>query len=141
MTTREASVGDATAIAHLITQLGYPTTAEQMHARLMSLADDSNSKAFVSEVDKNAVGMIGVRVDRGFEYDGIQGRIVALVVDESIRGTGIGRSLVEAAECWARERSAHKMMVNTANHRTRTHDFYRSLGYETTGLRFVKPLR
>jgi GNAT superfamily N-acetyltransferase len=137
---RVASIDDAAAIAVLITQLGYPATTTQMADRLSALCGDSHYRAMVAEVNGLAVGMIGLRVDRGYEYDGVQARIVALVVDESYRGAGIGRALVEAAETWALERGAHKIMVNTAHRRTRTHEFYRSIGYESTGLRFVKTL-
>jgi N-acetylglutamate synthase-like GNAT family acetyltransferase len=140
MQLRSATIDDASALADLITQLGYATTADQMRDRLAPLLSDPIYGTLVAEVDRRVVGMVGLRMDRGHEYDGVQGRIVALVVHESVRGKGIGGSLVEAGELWARERGAHKIMVNTANHRTRTHEFYRALGYEMTGLRFVKPL-
>ena len=137
---RAGSRDDAATVAKLITELGYPTSAEQMHERLAMFVHDANYHAVVAVVDARVVGFIGLRVDRGYEYDGVQGRIVALVVDESQRGRGIGRALVDAGEAWARERGAHKIMVNTAHHRARTHEFYRSIGYESTGVRFVQAL-
>lgn len=141
---RDATIFDAHALSLLITQLGYPTTAEQMHTRLPPLLNDAGDAVngtIVAELDGRVVGMIGLRIDRGHEYDGVQGRIVALVVDAGSRGAGIAKSLVRAAEQWSHERGAHRIMVNTANHRTHTHEFYRRLGFEMTGLRFVKPLR
>lgn len=140
MTIRDATMNDASVLAALITQLGYPTRIERMRERLAALLIDQNYKDLVAEIDHCVVGMIGLRIDRGYEYDGVQGRIVALVVDEACRGSGIGKSLVEAGERWAREQGAHKIMVNTAHHRARTHEFYRSIGYESTGLRFSKSM-
>ena len=140
MQLRNVTIDDVSAVADLITQLGYRTTADQMRDRLASLMSDPAYGTLVAEIGDRVVGMIGLRMDRGHEYDGVLGRIVALVVDESARGKGTGRSLVEAGERWARQRGARKLMVSTANHRTRTHEFYRALGYEMTGLRFVKPL-
>ena len=137
---RRATIDDSAALAPLMTQLGYSTTDEQMRARVSPLLMDLNYQAMVATLEDRLVGMIGLRVDLGYEYDGVQARIVALVVDESCRGSGIGSQLVEAGERWARERGAHKVMVNTAHRRTQTHAFYRSVGYESTGLRFVKSL-
>ena len=141
MRTRSATVEDASVLAELITQLGYPTTAEEMRPRLWPMLADPVYGTIVAEVDGAVVGMIGLRVDRGHEYDGVQGRIVALVVDAKFRGIGVGKALVREAEQWSSERSARKLMVNTSNYRTHTHEFYRHLGFDMTGLRFVKPLR
>jgi GNAT superfamily N-acetyltransferase len=141
MQLRYATLADAPALAQLITQLGYPTNLDQMRARLCPLLSDPVYHTIVAEIDGAVVGMIGLRIDRGHEYDGVQGRIVALVADSKFRGTGVGKALVREAERWSRERGAHKIMVNTANHRTHTHEFYRRLGFEMTGLRFVKALR
>ncbi|CAN5408989.1 GNAT family N-acetyltransferase [soil metagenome] len=141
VTIRAAIIDDSSPLAALITQLGYPTTTPQMSGRLAPLLVDPNYRALVAEISGRVVGMIGLRIDRGYEYDGMQARIVALVVDESVRGRGVGKSLMAAGESWAGERGAHKIMVNTSNHRTKTHEFYRAVGYEATGLRFVKILK
>jgi GNAT superfamily N-acetyltransferase len=137
---RNATSSDAPALAELITQLGYPTTPEQMQTRLPPLLVEPINGTFVAELDGRVIGMIGLRIDRAHEYDGVQGRILALVVDESARGKGIGSALVAAGERWARERGAAKIVVTTAKHRERTHDFYRTLKYDFTGLRFGKLL-
>ena len=137
---RNATISDAPALAALITQLGYPTTTEQMQTRLPPLLGDAVNGTLVAEIDERVVGMIGLRVDRAHEYEGVQGRILALVVDESARGNGIGTALVAAGERWAAERGARKIVVTTAEHRERTHQFYRTLSYDFTGLRFGKLL-
>jgi hypothetical protein len=40
-----------------------------------------------------------------------------------------------------REQGAEEVVVNSGNHQTEAHEFYRRLGYQSTGLRFRKVLR
>ena len=65
---------------------------------------------------------------------------MAFVVASEHRGRGVGRALISAAEGWARQRWAGDVMLTTHKRRTGAHRFYRSMGYEATGYRFVKSL-
>jgi GNAT superfamily N-acetyltransferase len=137
---RPLGLDDADAVARLITQLGYPATRPQVRARLEQLARESCRAAFVAERAGRVAGVIGVRVEGGYEFDGLIGRIDVLVVHESLRGRGIGRALVSAGEQWLRRRGASRVLVSTAHRRVATHRFYESLGYESTGLRFGRSI-
>jgi GNAT superfamily N-acetyltransferase len=141
ITLRPWRIEDAPALAILMTQLGYPTSDAQMRRRLESLAADEAWRAIVAEHGGAVVGMIGLHVARGFEFDGVRGQIAALVVDERLRRKGVGRLLVAAGEEWLGQRGARKVTVTSAHRRKDTHRFYEQLGYESTGLRFAKPLR
>ena len=55
--------------------------------------------------------------------------ILGLVVDEEYRATGIGRSLVERVEQWARSRDLLQMAVRSSVLRLESHPFYERLGY------------
>lgn len=140
-TLRPPGDDDALPLARLITQLGYPTAPAQMHDRLQELQRRTDIAAIVAELSGTVVGMIGLMLARGFEFDGFQGEIVALVVDEAHRGGGIGRALVVAGEDWLRQRGARRVKINTSHVRTDAHRFYERMGYAATGLRFVKQLR
>jgi GNAT superfamily N-acetyltransferase len=66
-----------------------------------------------------------------------------LVVDERYRGRAVGQSLVTAAEERARAAGCVKMEVTSSRYRTRTHEFYRRMGYEdvcASSARFLKKL-
>src|SRR6185437_11668600 len=53
-----------------------------------------------------------------------------LVVDETIRGGGIGHALEEAVTRLARERGCDRIVAHCHSRRTRAHAFYRKQGYE-----------
>lgn len=63
-------------------------------------------------------------------YDGHRGWLYYLAVADSHRGTGLGRTLVEAAEQWLGDQGARviRLMVRAENEAVV--GFYRALGYE-----------
>lgn len=151
-TIRPARSGDAEAIARLITLLGYPSTPEQMRARLMAMAEQDRHATFVAEessasaetmksaTDGAVVGMAGAFVGRIYEEDVPVGRILALGVDEKLRGQSIGSLLLREAESWMRAQGAGAILVNSGNHRTDAQRFYQAAGYTAKGRSFVKRL-
>jgi len=136
---RDAVASDAHAIAHLVTQLGYPTAAALMEPRLRRMLTLTHHRIVVAESSGAVIGVAGACVDHGVELD-TYGRITALAVDEHWRGTGVGRLLVEQVERWCREHGADRVTLTSGHHRPESHEFYKALGYEATGLRFFKRL-
>ena len=139
-TIRTADLNDSQALAKLITQLGYPTSQDEMSDRLAAIFSDPDYMTFVAEYQSKVVGMIGLGVFKYYEKNGVYGRVVTLVVDEERRGEGVGSSLVAEAERWLQRRSATACVINCGKQRKDTHRFYERRGYEATGLRFVKAL-
>lgn len=137
---RSAALADSPAIARLMTQLGYATSADEMKERLRGILPLPDYMTCVAESEGKIVGVVGAGVGRYYEKDGAYGRLLALVVDESRRGRGVGASLVAEAERWLRGRGATSVVVNSGSRRGEAHRFYRRLGYAETGLRFVKSL-
>jgi len=137
---RDACLRDSSVIARLMSQLGYPTSSDEMKERLAGILPNSDYMTLIAEVQKDAVGVIGIGVNRYYEKNGVYGRLLALVVDERWRGQGIGASLVAQAEHWLKEREVTSIVVNSGKHRDEAHRFYKQLGYEETGVRLVKSL-
>ena len=137
---RSAIHKDSPAIARLITQLGYPTSADEMGERLAGILPDPDYLTYVAELQGEVVGIIGVGIGRYYEKNGSYGRLLALAVDERQRGHGIGASLVTEVERRLKELGASSVIVNSGSQRSDAHRFYRRLGYSETGLRFVKEL-
>ncbi len=137
---RPAVAADADVLARLVTQLGYPSDASQLRARLELAAGDPDIRALVAERGGEVVGMIGIMVFPAFHRDGLHGYITALVVDAAARGSGAGATLLAAAEAWFAERGVTKVNLTSALHRQEAHDFYERRGYEFNGRRYVKSL-
>jgi N-acetylglutamate synthase-like GNAT family acetyltransferase len=140
MTIRDARAEDAEALAELIGQLGYPTTAEAVARRVAQLQASDADRVVVAELDGEIVGLASLHVSLSVEYDEPAAKLSAIVVDESHRRRRIGEALVAAMEAEARERGCCLIFLTTASRRADAHDFYRRLGFEETGFRFAKPL-
>ncbi len=80
----------------------------------------------------------GPRVQRGRRGDERhhQGRLAPVgyiegwYVDEDVRHQGVGRTLVEAAESWARWRGCRQMASDTKLWNTISHQAHGAVGYE-----------
>ena len=133
---------DAPEVARLATQLGYPSTPEQITKRWEAIRGVSDAVALVAtDPAGNVVGWIHVFATRMLESDPYA-EIGGLVVDETARGLGIGATLVSAGEGWARERGYPAVRVRSNVTRTEAHEFYKRLGYEVqkSQFRFRKAL-
>ncbi|KFU79255.1 GNAT family N-acetyltransferase [Amycolatopsis lurida] len=144
MEIRHARTTDAPAVTALLTELGYPDNdVEDVRGRLERWARHPEGAAFVAEAGGEVVGVVAVVAIPLLERPGSGGRIVALVVDETKRGTGIGRELVAAAEAEALRWGCDTMEVTSSRHRTAAHAFYRARGYEDRcehSARFIRRL-
>jgi GNAT superfamily N-acetyltransferase len=137
---RHARPDDAARIAELLGQLGYPTEEAVVRERLERLAASGADETWLAERDGEIVGLIGLHVSDSLEHDGPVAKISEIVVDERLRGQGIGAALMEEAEREARRRGCVLIFLTTAERREEAHRFYRRLGFEETGRRFAKSL-
>lgn len=139
LTIRDARAADADDIARLLDQLGYPSRGSAVAARLERLAIVGD-RVVVAELDGHAVGLAHLHVTPALERDRPAAKIGALVVDETHRGRGVGRALVQAAEEEARRRGCELLFLTTAARRNDAHVFYERLGFEQTGRRYGRTL-
>ncbi|TFC34053.1 GNAT family acetyltransferase [Cryobacterium sp. MDB1-18-2] len=63
-------------------------------------------------------------------HDGHRGWVYYLAVDDTHRGTGLGRRLMVAAEDWLRERGVVKLQLMVRSANAAVLSFYDRLGYE-----------
>jgi GNAT superfamily N-acetyltransferase len=135
---RDAETGDAEALARLCTQLGYAATPSSMPARLARLGAAGGARALVATEGGEVIGLATVHLRHALNHATPLAQLSLLVVDEHVRGRGVGRALVAAAEAWAREQGCHRMIVTTALQRSDAHAFYERIGYAHTGRRYGK---
>jgi len=139
---RDARESDAAELAGLTTELGYPSTADDIARRFPFVRSGPEQRLLVAvDDDDRALAWMHVIVNRTLENDPYA-QIVGLVVTASARGAGIGSRLLEEAERWARELGVESVRVRSNVVRERTHEFYRRAGYELakTSYLFVKRL-
>ena len=135
---REAEAGDGAAVATLCTQLGYPTTARAVLVRLARLNAGDAARALVAALEGEVIGLATVHLRHTLNHERPLAQLTLLVVDERVRGRGVGRALVAAAETWALGQGCRRIVVTTALHRTDAHAFYERVGYAHTGRRYGK---
>jgi GNAT superfamily N-acetyltransferase len=142
-TIRPVCAGDTARISVLLGQLGHPSGEAQVLARLDDWRDDRRSVLIAAETDGLVVGVAAFHAMPLLERDGRRGRLVALVVDDSCRGQGVGRALVTEVEREARRLGCRELEVTSNRAREAAHGFYRGLGYDdvcTKSARFLKSL-
>lgn len=139
ITVRNAEASDAAAIASLVSQLGYPSTPAEMSSRLTPLLADPRHTVIVADLSGRLLGVADACLEGGIQHDDYA-RVIALVVDATARGQGVGAFLMQQIEDWSRERGAGRVTLTTANHRADAHKFYENIGYECTGRRYIKKL-
>jgi GNAT superfamily N-acetyltransferase len=125
---RTARAEDAAALAPLATQLGYPSTTEDIESRLALVLPDPSQLIAVAEVSGQVVAWIHAALYLTLE-SGAAVELRGLVVDEKHRGMGIGRALTERVEEWTRQRGARTVRLRSNIIRDGAHAFYQHLGY------------
>ena len=97
-------------------------------------------EVLVAELGSTVVGCLSTSVMRVLHRPAPVGRISMMVVDEAVRGRGIGAALVRAAEEGLAAQGCYMVEVTSNVRRTEAHRFYERLGYERTSVRLAKEL-
>jgi len=137
---RRAVSADADAIASLLDQLGYPAETAQIPGRLDRLMSNERVAILVAQRGDMVVGLATVHVFAVLNRRKDVALLTLLVVDQSARGMGVGRSLVNAVEEFARASHCERLSVTTQENRPDAHAFYVRVGLKQTGRRFGKAL-
>jgi GNAT superfamily N-acetyltransferase len=126
---RRARRNDSARIAELSTQLGYPSTGQEIVQRMKRMRPAALHAVFVAESEKLVTGWLHVSVTPLLEVP-LRAEVNGLVVDETQRSAGTGANLLEAAELWAAKKGCKSMSVRSNVIRERAHEFYLRNGYE-----------
>ena len=137
---RPARSDDASSLADLLSQLGYPATAAEVVGRLELLAKSAGANALVAVSDDGILGLVTCHMFVSLHSSTPVAWLTTLVVDGSRVGQGIGRTLVAAAEHWAGANGAARVSVTSGAQRDQAHEFYQRIGYTKSGVRFTKTL-
>lgn len=138
---RRATETDLPAIIRLHDQLdpGEPQIPEnharRIFARINSYPDYG---IYVAELDGRIAGTFGLLVMDKLAHNGKpSGLVEDVVVDESLRGRGIGREMMRFAMEYCRTRGCYKLALSSNLKRTDAHAFYEQLGFRKHGFSYV----
>jgi N-acetylglutamate synthase-like GNAT family acetyltransferase len=125
---RDASPSDVSALRRLLQELGYVAGEAQVLERLDQVRSQG-SNIIVADLEGEAVGCVHVLVEVRLA-EGCAGEIVSLVVTGPLRGSGIGKALLEEACAWLKTQACPTVRVRANAIRHHAHRFYASQGFQ-----------
>jgi len=129
LTIRAITPADASPVAELSTQLGYPSTEADLARRLKTMLPlDDDHTVLVACLGDEVVGWGESEINRHVQSEPYA-LLTGLVVKDGVRSAGVGRRLCAAIEDWARSRGVATMQVTSRSTRERAHGFYLRDGY------------
>lgn len=140
---REYHPADLEYLPELIADLsGKPTTLADVKKRMQLIDSNPYYATFVATLKDKIVGMIGARLTITYTSNELKTQISSMVTKKEYEGKGVGRALINRVEGWAQENGSPfiYLLSGFSKERERAHQFYKTIGFEVTGYRFVKRL-
>lgn len=135
---RAAELEDIPSLKRLFLQLGYETEHAILEQRLRDQHDTLCT--LVAESEKEVCGVIVINFIMPVHENNLWALISALVIDESLRGQGVGQQLLIASERIAAIKRCSQIELSSNETRVKAHKFYENNGYKEVRKRFVKLL-
>ncbi len=138
---RKAERNDVDSLCDLMTELaGHTISRDGMLDRLEHVDKSDIDYLFVCEENGRIEGLLGFRIRVNLEEVSKFGEISAIVVRPESRKKGVGRYMMDYADRLAKEVGCKGMwLVSGFAREEEAHKFYKRLGYEINGYRFVRP--
>ncbi|MBD2234510.1 GNAT family N-acetyltransferase [Phormidium tenue] len=129
MQIRPGQATDSGAIAALLTDLGYPVTAEFVTHSLQRQLPHADAAILVAVEQDTVVGLISLHFIPQLALPGDFCRISYFCIAPGARGQGIGTALETAASELAWARGCDRIEVHCHSRREQAHRFYNRQGY------------
>lgn len=135
---RPGTLSDATSLFELVRAFPTPTPpdADAFARALRAKLDDPSSYLGVAEREGTLVGYVAGYAHPTFYAGGNTAWVDELLVDDSFRGQGIGRALMDAFEAWAAGLGCTLVSLATRG----AGPFYQRLGYTSKAEYYKKYL-
>lgn len=115
-------------VRELIEQLGYPLSSEDLKRSIANLTSNSHDWIYVALVEGRPLGLMHLK--RQFQiHTPVRLEVVALVVDQNFRGTGVGTRLLQQADAIAHQLGLPEIVLHSSIKRENAHAFYEKYGY------------
>jgi predicted N-acetyltransferase YhbS len=140
---RETDISSILVLYHQLTittspsEAGRNPTAEDYKRVFTQIASVPNLELVVAEDQGEVVGSLMFMIVPNLSHKASPWALVEnVIVDERHRGNGIGKVLMEYAIERAKENGCYRIGLSSDNRRTGAHNFYRSLGFESSATGF-----
>lgn len=138
---RAAEAADSGPIYRLVCQLERCALPEDaFQAILRAQLADPRHVFLILEEEGSAAGLLHLRLEPQLHHAALVAEILEFVVDEPLRGRGLGAALLREAARQAKERGCAQLEVACNQTRTASHRFYESQGLTRSHYKFAKPL-
>lgn len=138
---RQAAKSDLPAILSLYGQLGQDDGAilDRQEAGHIweKMRTYPDYRLYVALADGRVVGTFALLIMDNIAHCGARSAVLEdVVVEEGMRGRGVGRQMMHYAGSLCREKGCYKMTLSSNRHRESAHRFYESLGFALHGYSF-----
>ena len=130
----KAHIAHAERIQALLVQLGYNASIAEVKSGLNS--QDPHSDLYVARLEGRVIAFMSLIYFYYFPIQKQNCRITAIVVDEEVRKTGVGRQLIQFAQVKARQHACAQLEVTTSLERKATQAYYEHNGFIKTSFRY-----
>jgi len=142
---RNATENDIREILELLYELDRPKPIDANDLKIFEnkVRDyfvDPSKRLLVAESDSIIVGLVSVIFIRRLNHAKFEMYIPELVVKKDFRYSGIGKKLVNSCIELGKKNNCYRIRLESGNQRKESHKFYKSLGFEQSGLSFSKNL-
>lgn len=140
LTIRQAGYQDAAALEALLEELGGQTiTGAEVENRLQHVENSDIDSIYLCCEGEEVLGLLSFRIRHNIEEVSKFGEISGIVVRPEARRKGVGKAMMAFAEELAeKEGCIGTWLVSGFGREEEAHHFYKEIGYQVTGYRFVK---
>lgn len=128
MSIRLARPDDAAALVALLAELGYPSSEQEVIARMARLAAWPEQQIWLIAQQGEVAGLCHLQGVPLLASDGYA-EVMALVVSERFRRQGLARQLLAQAKTWAVSAGYSRLRLRSGVHREDAHVFYLHAGF------------
>lgn len=135
---RKATRSDVATIVRLLAEDALGATREQFidpipaqyYAAFDEINSDKNNYLIVAELENKIVGTLQLTLITYLTYQGGKRALIEGVrIDQSVRGQGVGKAMLEWAIKKARDEGCHVVQLTTDKKRPDALTFYQKLGF------------
>ena len=101
---------DANRVTDLLRQMGYAASESDTVNRIKLYAQPSY-RLLLAKTEEMTVGFIALHFYEVLHLPTPEGRISSFCIDEKVRGKGIGKTLLAAAEDYFKENGCYKIVL------------------------------